>query len=84
MTISNETEIYVDAQEDNTERQNCSPKEIVIWLSIINMLFLIILLFVYNFTVVSWEVDAFVLISMFIQTTIIVFSIPKKNELYSE
>lgn len=54
-------------------------REIIVWLSMLNMLFLITIIFAANFSDVTYYVDSLVLVCMFVQTAIICFSIPKKD-----
>jgi hypothetical protein len=68
--------------ESNTEviiHRKYEVGEIVIWLSTLDVLFLITIMFVSNINEIVWYVDAFLLVCMFIQATIICLSLPGKN-----
>ena len=72
MSISNELDEVV-------AENNLRSKDVIIWLSMLDVLMLITIFFTANFSTIIWFVNGFLLVCLFIQTIIICISLRKNR-----
>jgi len=79
MTISNTSIDLTDFSDIADNAQPSKTREVTIWLTLLDVLVILSMLFTINVTEVIWYVDVFVVISLFIHGVTLLAVIPGKK-----